>query len=507
MRTSAKTGVGSESKYTDRMESQIRALQEKVDSGVMEALLPLAFYLNEVGKYDESLAALERYRVRKEGDCHYYSCMGIIHFRNDDILNAKKSFDAASSNLELLSASQLVAAGSFYYEYNCLEASTDCYKMALNKEPSDYASLFAMAQISLSLGKQEEAIPLLLKAIEQNSNGVKALRVLSRLGKYQLDQKFYEYIDNVNKKYSRLSSAEKAEFHHTRKCIHERNNNFKDAYGHLQEANKSLMGEKVYRSRTVLNVFQRLRSHGEQLANMKDSTSRLEGDQRNLFIVGMPRSGTSLLESILGGHSKIYPLGELQFLGKIIGSSDILHKDKIDEDEVTLALSKYKLLVAELYQRKEQYVIDKLPMNFRFIPYILTGLQDAKVIHINRNKQDVCWSNYYNHLPASGLEYSYTIPTTFDYYTYYEKLMQYYNNFYPNNIYNVQYENLVLSPRKEIKKLTAWLGLQYEENCLDLKKNRNYIKTTSNVQVGDQIQQKKSTWHKFREFLPDTYFN
>ena len=152
----------------------------------------------------------------------------------------------------------------------------------------------------------------------------------------------------------------------------------------------------------------------------------------------MPRSGTSILEQILSSHSKIYGAGELNFLQKIIDNLGIVKPDNIKDY--------FLKLEALLWTDKpnfKKYIIDKLPVNFRWIGFILKSFPEAKVIHINRNPMAVCWSNYKTHFVDVGMDFNLSQQDVAHYYSLYLKLMEFWEQQFKGKIFHISYEKFV----------------------------------------------------------------
>ena len=120
-----------------------------------------------------------------------------------------------------------------------------------------------------------------------------------------------------------------------------------------------------------------------------------------IFILGMPRSGTTLLEQVLSSHSYIHGAGELNCVPKIIDRFNLDKTDNLDNFLKTLRFE-YHENVSKLSNK--QFIIDKLPMNFRWIGFISNAFPEAKIIHVHRNPMAVCWSNYRINFPDPGMD-------------------------------------------------------------------------------------------------------
>ena len=221
----------------------------------------------------------------------------------------------------------------------------------------------------------------------------------------------------------------------------------------------------------------------------------------------MPRSGTSLIEQIISSHSRVYGAGELNFITNLINKKFIKNdvnflKEKIEnfkKKEFDELKNEY-LESLKRYNFNEKYLIDKAPLNFKWIGFIFKSLPNSKIIHCNRNNMDICWSNYKNFFSSKKINYSYNFHNLGEYYKLYENLMTFWNSIYKDKIYNISYEKLTDNPEEEIKKLIKYCGLDWEENCLNFHKNKKSVTTASLAQIREPIYKSSvKNWENYLE--------
>ena len=230
-----------------------------------------------------------------------------------------------------------------------------------------------------------------------------------------------------------------------------------------------------------------------------------------IFIVGMPRSGTSLIEQIISAHKKVYGAGELNYVFEII-EKNFFSKDKNFNFEKLKKLSKNDLKVIqnsylkkiERFNSNEDYFIDKAPLNFKWVGLLLQIFPDCKIIHCKRNKMDICWSNYKNLFVSNRMHYSYNLETLGQYYNLYENLMSHWTKIFDKKIYNIFYEELIENKEKEIKKILEFCDLEWDENCLNFYNNKKNVSTASLAQVRQPIYKSSvEMWKNYSEELED----
>lgn len=223
-----------------------------------------------------------------------------------------------------------------------------------------------------------------------------------------------------------------------------------------------------------------------------------------VFILGMPRSGTTLLEQIVSNLPSIANGGELPFLGRaynqFCGLADYSQK-------ACEATRKYYFKNTKTTFKSHLYFTDKNPFNFMFIGLIKRALPEAKIIHIVRNPKDVCWSNFRTIFKTGSITYSNNIDHIVSYYNHYAELMEYWYQQYSDSIYTLQYELLVSEIELESKRLLSYLGLPWDASCLNFKDNPNPVKTASQVQVRRGLKNMNDEWIPFESFLKKPFEN
>jgi len=222
--------------------------------------------------------------------------------------------------------------------------------------------------------------------------------------------------------------------------------------------------------------------------------------KKPIFIVGMPRSGTTLVEQILSSHSQIFGAGELHFLQTLIKHNKILSSD-ITADNIEKLRNSYIEKICD-FGKSEEYVVDKMPFNFQFIGFILKAFPEAKIIHTRRDVMATCWSNYKTYFPGKQLHFTNGLDELAEYYKLYSNIMRFWHERFPKKIYDLDYENLVIDQEKEIRDLVNYIELDWEDACLESEKNPRIVKTASNVQVRKEIYKNSSLqWKNFKNHL------
>lgn len=229
-----------------------------------------------------------------------------------------------------------------------------------------------------------------------------------------------------------------------------------------------------------------------------------------LFIVGMPRSGTSLLESMLADDSNIAPCGELKVMRNQI--QFVLNKVMANpfDQEFIKAIPKLDYVrLGSRYMEKacwkangKPYFIDKNPGNFNYVGLILQAIPNAKIINLVRNPMDVCFSNLKEIFGPNYYTYSYTQEGCANHYRNYKRLMSHWHQIFPGKILDVAYENLVSLSDVELKKVQEFCGLT-ERTYLTKSRDTGYMSNSaSTVQIREPIHKRNlNGWYRYRKYL------
>ena len=203
-----------------------------------------------------------------------------------------------------------------------------------------------------------------------------------------------------------------------------------------------------------------------------------------VFICGMFRSGSTLVEQVLSGHSSITSGGELDFFPRMVrelGEGYPENLDRMNAEFFDRAGADYRRFLSRRFDLKT-VVTDKRPDNFLHIGLIKRALPNARFIWTRRGLLDNCLSIYFQQL-GGGMNYSTDLEAIGHYFVQQDRLMRHWQHLFPQSICEVEYERLVIDPEKEVRRLLGFLGLAWEPGCLHFQKRKNYVKTASVWQV------------------------
>ncbi|MDA1238390.1 MAG: sulfotransferase, partial [Proteobacteria bacterium] len=334
--------------------------------------------------------------------------------------------------------------------------------------------------------------------LKLNPNDAEVHRLLSGVKKYNRSdvqivqmEELYEYGGINNEQRCQLCFA----LHKVYEDLKDLSRSFK----YLMEGNalrKEILGYDIQKDKKLFTTL--------KIGNEKFCAKSLKYDLKPnmpipIFILGMPRSGTTLVEQIVSSHSKVYGAGELGHVGGF-GSSMALGEPKPTKRSLInfrdLYLGELKRLSNESF-----FVTDKMPLNFRYIGLIRAALPEAKIIHVERNAAATCFSNFKIYFSQNGLGYSNNLDDLVKYYQMYKDLMQFWRDQFPGLIYDLNYDTLVSDQEKEIRGLIQHIGIAWEDVCLSPQKNKRSVRTASQDQIRKKIYKGSShEWQKFKQF-------
>ena len=289
--------------------------------------------------------------------------------------------------------------------------------------------------------------------------------------------------------------------------IADANGAFDRAFGHYETANSLHRQSVVYETEGTSRLFDRLiATYSKSFFEHK----RTLGNPSTLpvFIVGLPRSGTTLVEQILASHGSIHGAGEIESLAGVNHSITRKFADSKPAPECMSLIDARTvdefsaLYLAELRLRSSsaERVVDKLPGNFVRVGLIKTLFPNAYVVHCTRSPLDTCLSLYFHYFQA--LTCSFDLRELGRYFVDYRRLMAHWDDAFPGEIFAVRYEDLVAEPERISRALVDHLDLDWDERCLEFHKNDRSVMSPSNLQVRRPIYSTSiGRWRRYEKHL------
>jgi hypothetical protein len=247
----------------------------------------------------------------------------------------------------------------------------------------------------------------------------------------------------------------------------------------------------------------------EWLAGRSTPRAPAASDQRPIFVVGLPRTGTTLTERILASHSQVQSVGETQFLQMTLRQlSGVETVEAMTPPMIPAVARQDPARIAEGYMNAVRYrlgdqpmFIDKLPFNFLYLGFIARAWPDAGMVYLRRNPMDTCFAMY-KQVFTWAYKFSYTLEGLGRYYVAHHRLLEHWKRELGERLVEVEYEVLVSGQEAQTRRLLDRLGLPFEPACLEFEKNESASATASSVQVREKIHARSvGRWRHFERQL------
>ena len=380
-----------------------------------------------------------------------------------------------------------------------LDQALFAFQKVISIKP-DYADAYNNMGATLrQKGNLKEAIVSYTTALTIKPDYAEAHRNLSNLIKYKPGNPQIDTVAGLLKQ-PNLDESLRCHLLYTSAKMKEDLNEIEEAYSDYLDGGALRKKRLNYRFLQDKKLFAKIKKNAKYINDLDFDTSSEIKSLTPIFILGMPRSGTTLVEQIISCHSQVNGAGELHFINTL-GLPLVVGAEPITSKELWNFRKSYLCSLAKI-SSGQPFVTDKMPQNFRFIHLILKALPEAKIIHVKRNPAATCWSNFKHYFAAKDLGYSYNLIDTVNYFKLYQDLTDVWDNRYGNQIYNLEYDKLTIEQEPETRKLIEHLELDWEDNCLFPHKNKRNISTASQLQVNRKVYSGSSQdWRKFEPYL------
>ena len=466
-----------------------------------EAYFNLATVLNDLEQKDESVKNYKKAIAIQPNYSDAHNNLG-------NVLLGLGQIDAAIESLEWAVAYKHDFAeaynnlGNAFNDYGNSDKAIENYQKAITYNPHYEKAFFNLALVFKDLGRKEDFIINIKKALNLNPNWGHAYYHLSRIKKYKKnDPQINEMIQAL--KSENISSIDLIGLNFALSKVYEDLEKHDKQFKYLNEANSLRKKELNYSIEKDQNLFSTIKKAFKSPPKTLDIPKSKANSKRPIFIVGMPRSGTSLVHQILDSHSSVKGVGELNHINNIVFPLLKAHREETKNcfsKNDLLSLRKQYLQSPPIADLNEMIFVDKMPLNFRHLGFILSSFPEAKIIHMKRNPMATCWSIY--KYEFRGNAYSFDQKDIANYYGLYINLMEFWKKLFPKKILDVCYEDLTISQELETKKILKYCELDWEVNCLDFHTNNSAVKTTSSMQVRQKMYQGSSeAWRKYEPYL------
>ena len=467
-----------------------------------EAYFNLGVAFHQTGQLGEALNSYERAISIKHAYPTAHNNLGLIALSQGQLDNALKSFEwAVAYSPEYAEAHN--SLGAALQELKQFEKAKVSFKKAVALNPQYAQGLHNLAILCEIINLPDEASEYYEKALAVEPNYAEAYRNQSRTKKYKKNDPQIAQMQSIYSN-DNLSISDKVHINFALAKVNEDLGNQKDFFKHLDE------GSRLRKKQLNYNINETEEFHSSLIRLFSEDQPKIKQlslgplDIRPIFIVGMPRSGTSLVEQIISSHHSVHGAGELNNFKNVVTPALKNYigniTNTINEDDLLSIRKNYIKSLMDL-NVSEKIITDKMPVNFRMIGLILTAIPEAKIIHLTRDPKATCWSNY-KHYFASENGFTFDQEDLARFFILYQELMGFWHKSFPNKIHDISYERLTTHQEDETHKLLKYCELDWDNNCLNFHKNTRAVHTASASQVRQKMYQGSSdAWKKYEKFL------
>ncbi|MDB2529826.1 tetratricopeptide repeat protein [Paracoccaceae bacterium] len=498
------TNLASAFKKQGKIEEAIEAYSKvlSIKPDYAEAYNNMGVTLQEQGRPEEAIEAYTEALSIKPRYAEALYGMGVTLQEQGKMEDAIEAYTKALS-IKPDYAEAYNNMGSALADEGKMEGAIEAYNKALSIKP-DYAEAYNnMGSALADEGKMEGAIEAYNKALSIKPDYAEAHRQLSELTKYTLKDLQISFVAELLQR-EELNDSDRSHLLYTYAKMQEDLGDLSAAFYSYVAGGDLRQTSLAYEFSQDEHLFAKIKNTAPQFKNISLNLSGEAISHTPIFILGMPRSGTTLVEQIVSSHTEVTGAGELDYVSRF-GTKLVAGLRTPTVEAISAFRERY---LAELPKRAEEqaFITDKMPQNFRFIALICAAFPEAKIIHVQRNAEATCWSNFKHYFSSKGLGYSYNLTDTVKYYGLYKNLMHFWFQSYSTRIYNLDYEKLTKYQETETRRLIKYLELNWQDACLDPQKNKRAVMTASQQQVRQKVYKGSSqAWRKYEPFLNDLF--
>ena len=481
------------------------------DPNNVDALRLLALLASRTGAIDQAINMLENCIKIAPDYALAWENLAKLYRQKDDPDSLQKAANCFSKATELRPdwAEGWAGLGTMQTRSSQHEEGIISYKKSIELKTNQPRVHLSLGHVYKTIGNQEECISSYKDAIKYDNNFGEAYWSLANLKTYKFNTR---EIDQMEKRVDlpEVPEREKVHFLFSLGKAFEDAGNYDKSFNYYKKGNDLNRGRTTYDPKAIEALSDRLK-----LFFTKDKFEEYKSSGCNsgapIFIVGLPRSGSTLVEQILASHSKVEGTMELPNIMNIARKLGNSSKDRTAYPEIIETLQDSDLThLGETFIKETEFLrtgkphfIDKMPNNFSHIGLLKLILPNAKVIDARRNPMDTCFSCY-KQLFARGQAFTYDLSEIARYYVNYVNLMDHWNKVLPGYVFKIQHEDLLKDQEGITRDLLEFCELDFESSTLEFYKTERAVKTASSEQVRQPINTKGlNQWKNFESHLND----
>ena len=442
-------------------------------------------YLIAIDKFKRALDLDPNFLPSKNNLANSYKAIGNFEkaeFYYKNVLKIKPNYIQALNNYANLKA--------LIFDYY---PAIELYNEALKIKENDETILFTLANAYHAIGQTHKTKEIAEKILKLNPKHVSAHKLLSSIVDYSKDQANLDQMEDIILEKD-LSNPQIVDLSFALGKAYEDLKKFEKSFFYLEKANKIKKNDANYNITEERNFFETIKNTFQNF-NFKNE-KKIFSKIKPIYICGMPRSGTTLVEQIIASHNDVYGAGELVYIQKLIKEYFLVEnelsiekvKEELEVEENFINKEYFKMM--DFHKFKENNFTDKAPQNYRWLGILKIFFPNCKIIYCKRNAKDNCLSIYKNFFAADDMKWAFDQSDIANYYNLHLNLMDYWKSKLGNFIYEINYENLVSNKEEEVKKLIKFCDLEWDPSCLNHhKNNKTPIKTVSISQARKPVYQ------------------
>ncbi len=420
----------------------------------------------------------------------------------------EECYDAIQRAIELRPelAQPRMLLGNLMNKSGRFAEAAEAFKLALEKQPDHGGSLAGLGHSLKTIGRQDEAIETYRNCIRAYPAFGEAYWALANLKTFRFSDDEIAIMEEKVENEALLDET-RVNFNYSLGKAYEDRGDFDRAFYRYDQ------GARLRRPHESYDPVQTETVHDQIVATftpelLRENAGNGYPDDAPIFIVGLPRSGSTLIEQILASHSQVDGTHELPDLPKVIRE---INQQRPEGDVYPDALRHYGEALADLgkqyiestqrYRAGKPYFTDKMPNNFASIGLIALILPDAKIVNARRHPLDSCMGSY-KQLFYKGQSFTYDLVELGEYYLEYQRLMDHWHALLPGKVLDVHYEQMVADQENQTRRLLEHCGLSWEDRCLRFYETDRAVITASSEQVRQPIYAKSvHSWRRFEGHL------
>lgn len=502
------SNLGEANRRVGKLEEALKAFDRAIvlKPDFLKGHLGAGNTLRDMGKHQEAISKFRLALAINPNFAEAYHYMGVAFLEKENLEDAIPVLRKAVALRPAYGEAQLTLANALEQDGKSEEALA-IYRTILDRNPNNVSVLNNVGNILKNLGRMDEAIEAYNKALEIDPEHAPAYYNLSRSQKSQGEGNETSRLEEMLKDKT-LDVARRVNLHFTLGKIYDDLGIYDKAFHHFESGNDlDTRGEPFNADGHSMVVNRIMAVFNKNIL----SSRRGMGSESDLpvFIVGIPRSGTTLAEQILSSHPLVFGAGELSEIGAIanrlaeaIGGGNVYPEAALELDALTaVKLAERYIGHLKSLGGKAIRVTDKMPGNFIHLGLISLLFPNAKIINCRRDPFDVSLSCYFQHFTAI-MPFSRKLSDLGRYYLDYHRLMEHWHKVLPLQILDVNYEDMIADHEGMSRKIVEFVGLEWDDKCLDFYNQERPVKTASSWQVRQPIYATSvARWQNYKKFI------